>query len=163
MWVYTVVMHTLLLICAKYLIGVIVLLAGLYWLTLPKKQKIIMVVYGVITAILAYGLAKIGSALFYDTRPFVGTGISPLYPHGADNGFPSDHTLLGATVAMTVYAMSKKWGFVLFALTVVVGGSRVVGHIHRPIDIIGSIVFAIIAGIVAGFVTPKVVERLHKA
>jgi membrane-associated phospholipid phosphatase len=40
-----------------------------------------------------------------------------------------------------------------------VGISRVAGHIHSPIDIIGSMVFAIVGGLLAAFVTPQLMER----
>ena len=149
-------MHTILLFLAKDLIAVIGLAAFIYWLTLPKKLKIRIAVYGLITAVVAYGLAKLGGSFFYDTRPFVTDHVTALYPHGADNGFPSDHTLLSAVMAVTIFAASKKVGLALGVMAVLVGAARVIGHIHRPIDIAGSIVVAIIGGFVAAYLTATI-------
>jgi len=153
-------MHFIILYTAKYLYLLILLVAGIYWLTLPKKQKIQMLVLGATAAILSFLLAKVGSALFYDPRPFVSHNVVPIYPHGADNGFPSDHTLLSACVAFVVYAVNKKVGAVLAVLALFVGIARVAGHIHSPIDIAGSIVFAMLGTVVAYLVTQRMLARL---
>jgi undecaprenyl-diphosphatase len=152
-------MHTLTLYTAKYLVFLICLVALAYWLTLPKKQKINLIVFGFFAALTALILAKVGGALYYDPRPFVTHHVTPIYSHGPDNGFPSDHTLLASFVAVSVYYLNKKLGLVLFLLAALVGISRVAGHIHSPIDIIGSMVFAIVGGLLAAFVTPQLMER----
>ncbi|MDB5170536.1 MAG: phosphatase family protein [Candidatus Saccharibacteria bacterium] len=152
-------MNVILTLIAKYLFVVVGLVALAYWLTLPKKLKIRVAVFGVVTALVAYALTKIGAALFYDTRPFVADHVTPLYAHGADNGFPSDHTVLTAFVAVTIYSVSKKLGLVLMSMALLIGLSRVIGHIHRPIDILGSLAFALTGGAVAHYVTPKIIER----
>jgi undecaprenyl-diphosphatase len=152
-------MHTLTLDTAKYLVFIICLIAFGYWLTLPKRQKINLIVFGFFAALTALILAKAGAALYYDPRPFVTHHVTPIYPHGPDNGFPSDHTLLGSFVAVSIYYLNKKLGLALFVLAALVGVSRVAGHIHSPIDIIGSMVFAVVGGLVAAYLTPKVVSR----
>jgi undecaprenyl-diphosphatase len=155
-------MHSIELFAAKYLVFIIVLIAGAYWLTLPKKQKVDLIIFGFFAALIAIILAKAGAALYYDPRPFVHHHVTPIYPHGPDNGFPSDHTLLGSFVAVSVYYVNKKLGLGLFALAALVGISRVAGHIHSPIDIIGSMVFAIIGGLLAALITPRVARYLSR-
>jgi undecaprenyl-diphosphatase len=154
--------HTLTLYTAKYLVFLICLAAFIYWLTLPRKQKINLAVFGIIVALVSLVLAKLGSALYYDPRPFVTHNVTPIYPHGADNGFPSDHTLLASFVAVSVYYLNKRLGIGLFVLAALVGIARIAGHIHSPIDIIGSMVFAIIGGLVAVLITPKLIQRYSR-
>ena len=153
-------MHLITLLTAKYLYLLIGVIAFGYWLTLPKRQKVQVAIFGLIAAIVAYGLAKIGGALYFDPRPFVFHNLTPLYPHTPDNGFPSDHTLLSAFIAVTIYAVHKRLGLILMAMALLVGGARVIGNIHSPIDIAGSVVFALLGGFVAYYLTPKVLARV---
>lgn len=155
-------MNQIIILCAKYLFVLVAVLAFVYWLKLAKKQKIEMIVFGLITVAVAYLLAKLGGALFYDARPFVSDHVASLFPYVADNGFPSDHTLFSGVIAITVYAMSKKWGLILGGLAILVGVSRVLAHVHHPIDIVGSIVFVVIAGLVAHALAPKVIKLVTK-
>ena len=46
------------------------------------------------------------------------------------------------------------------ALAVIVGASRVIGHIHHAADIAGSIVFAIAGSLVAYYLTPRILKHL---
>lgn len=146
--------------CAKYLIIVIGLFALGYWLTLPRKQKTEVLIMGAITGIVAFILAKTGSAMFVDPRPFVSDGVTPLFAYTADNGFPSDHTLLGMVITMALLSVSRKWAVNIFVLTVIIGASRVLAGVHHPIDIVGSIVFGALGGVVAIYITPKIIDSL---
>jgi len=155
-------MHLLLLFVAKYLFIGVGLIAVIYWLNLPKKEKIRLAVFGLIAAVISFVLVKLGAVLYFDPRPFVTHHVTPLFPHGADNGFPSDHTVLTAFMAVTIYSANKRLGLVLFLMALLIGLSRIIGHIHSPIDIIGSVVFALVGGGVAAYLTPKVIARYIK-
>ena len=155
-------MDTLTLFEAKYLVFIIVIIAGVYWVTLPKEQKIKMFVFGVITAVVAFALTRLGGAIYFDPRPFVDSAVTPIYPHAANNGFPSDHTALAFTVAAAVFYMNKKFGLVLLFLASLVGASRVLGYIHSFTDILGSIVFVAIAYAFAYYFTPKILSKINK-
>lgn len=152
-------MHEILLFAAKYLYLLIVLAAFIYWLTVSKQEKLRLVAFGAVAAIVTIVLVKIGAALYYDPRPFVSQHISPLYPHAADNGFPSDHTVFTAFIALTIFSSTKRIGLFLLFLSVVVGTARVIGHIHSPIDIVGSLVFALIGYGVATWAVPRIIKR----
>ncbi len=154
-------MDLVVLYTAKYLVFVIVLLAGVYWLTLPKKQKIQMLIFAVILAIVAFLLTRIGGMLYYDPRPFVSHSVTPIYPHPDNNGFPSDHTALAFVVASSVFYMSKKIGAIFLVLALMVGVSRVIGNIHSPIDIVGSIVFVVIAYVLSKYATKYILMKLE--
>lgn len=155
-------MNSVIIFCAQYLIYLLIILAFSYWLTLPKKQKVQVVVYGVITALVAFILAKIGSSIFFDARPFVSDHLTPLFKHVADNGFPSDHTLFSASIAVAVFLVSKKWGIGFFVLSIIIGSSRVFANVHHPIDILGGLVFAIIGGVAANYAAPVIISNISK-
>lgn len=151
-------MNPIIIFCAKYLFYIVAVIAFIYWLKLTKRQKIEVVIFGIVTIVVAFILAKLGGALFYNPRPFVSDHIVSLFPYIADNGFPSDHTLFSAAIAVTIYSVSKKWGLVLGVLAVVVGISRVLAHVHHPIDIVASLIFGMVAGLAAYFLTPKIIR-----
>ena len=153
-------MNNLIIFVAKYVVFIIPLIAFVYWLTIGKKQKIYLALYAVVTLVVTFVLTRIGSALYYDPRPFVDSNVVPLLGHAADNGFPSDHTALAASVAVAVFIVNKKLGGLLMALAVMVGLSRVAAHVHSPIDIIGSIVFAGIGGLAAVYIVPFIYKHL---
>lgn len=154
-------MHDLLLFTAKYLYLGVGLIALAYWIKVSKQEKIRLVVFGAVAAVVTLLLVKVGAALFYDPRPFVAQHITPLYPHGADNGFPSDHTVLTAFIALTIFSSSRRIGALLLCLSVLIGLSRVTGHIHSPIDILGSLLFAAIGYAAARALTPRIMKRLQ--
>ena len=153
-------MHTLLLLAAKYLWPVVVLVAFVFWLKLPREAKIRMVVFGIIAAAVTLLLVKTGEALYYSPRPFVAHDVTPLYPHGPDNGFPSNHTVFTALIAFIIFSASKRVGAFLLVLSVLIGISRVIGNIHSPIDIAGGLAFALIGFGIATLLTPYVFKRL---
>lgn len=153
-------MNELLIFTAKYLYLIVGIIAFIYWLTVSKQEKIRLIVFGVVAVIVTFVLVKVGAALYYDPRPFVTHNVVPIYPHSPDNGFPSDHTVLTAFIAFTIFSSSKRLGVFLLVLSALIGLSRVVGHIHSPIDIVGSFVFALIGFGVATWATPYIIKRL---
>jgi len=153
-------MHVVLLIVAKYLLFVVGILCFAYWLTVPKQEKIRLAIFGILAGVVTLALVKISAWVYYDPRPFVSQHVPPLYPHAADNGFPSDHTVLAALAALVVYSSSKRAGLALLGLALLIGVARVLGHIHSPIDIIGSIAFALIGFGVATIATPPALQHL---
>ena len=99
-------------------------------------------IFAVLLLPLSYIAAKIISHFYFDPRPFVVGNFTPLIPHAADNGFPSDHTLLGAAIAFAIFRFNKKLGLLLLFFAILVGFSRVLAGVHHASDIAGSIVIA---------------------
>ena len=150
-------MNTLIVLTAKYLYLIIIFIAVIVFLKADKQDKIKLIKLAVIAGPLALIMVFISSHLFYNTRPFIVQNITPLLPHSPDNGFPSDHTLISMLVALSIYQIKKKVGILLIILAIIVGTSRVLAHIHYPVDILGSISIAMIAIGVALFVLKKVI------
>lgn len=111
---------------------------------------------------LTYVMGKVASVFFENPRPFVVEQIQPLVEHLPDNGFPSEHTLLVATVAFLVYAEHKKIGTVLLVLSLGVGVGRVMANVHHSIDVIGAYLIAFGAVQLSAYVCErtKVLDRI---
>jgi undecaprenyl-diphosphatase len=154
-------MHLLILLAAKYLYIVIVVAAVIYWLRRNKQQKIHLAIFACVTVIATFILVKFGASLYFDPRPFVAHTVTAIYPHAPDNGFPSDHTALTMAIAVAIYSRSSKLGITLAIAALIVGVARVLGNIHSPIDIAGSVVCALVGGLVALYLTPILYKKLH--
>lgn len=141
-------MDILIIFGAKYLLFFAVAVAVLFFLMLPREKQKEMLIFVVIVFPASYILAKIISFFYFDPRPFVAGHFTPLIAHAADNGFPSDHTLLGAAIAAVIYWFKKKTGLVLFAAAFLVGLARVLAGVHHFADIFGSIIIVLIVSAV---------------
>src|SRR4051812_21361454 len=132
-------MHGIILFSAKYLILVpLVLNVYIFWKLNGRGRKK-MLVFGLSGAILSFILAKLGSHLYSDPRPFFKDHSQPYFQTSDYNGFPSDHTLLAGWLAFLALAFSKKIGIFLLAVSLLVGWGRVAAHVHHLSDIIGSL------------------------
>jgi len=135
-------MDALIIFGAKYLWTIGIFVAVIFFILESLQKKARLALFGVFVLPLAYMAAKIAGHFFYNPRPFVVGQFSPLIPHAADNGFPSDHVLLLAAVASLFFIYNRIIGIMLWILAVLVGISRVFAGIHHTVDIIGSATIA---------------------
>jgi len=143
--------NSIVVFVAQYLFLFVIVLLGLAWLnTKDKNTKVKFIVSVIIAGIIAFILSRIASKFFYDTRPFVAQHVKPLFPHAADNGFPSDHALLTGTLTAAAYFFNKKYATGMLVLTILIGIARVWAKVHSPLDIAGGWVFGIV-GAFAGY------------
>src|SRR3954452_21362811 len=93
------------------------------WLTLDRAGKLRLAVEAVFgLAVLGVGIWIAGS-LHVDPRPFVqDPSTTPLFPHPADNGFPSDHAAAGGLLTALVLRHRRALGVVVGVGAVLVGG-----------------------------------------
>lgn len=136
-------MNMLIVFGAKYLIYIALIVSVLFVLLLRKDFKKLFLL-GIISLPVAYIVAVILRHFFYNARPFVVEHFRPLVYHAADNGFPSDHILLMATLACLFFPFSKKGSIVLWVLTALVAISRVAAGVHHTLDVVASMIIAII-------------------
>jgi undecaprenyl-diphosphatase len=139
-------MDAIIIFCAKYLIYFAIVLfvfAVGYWLYRSRKWWFISQI--VASGALAYITARIIKLFYYNPRPFVTDHVSALFKHAPDNGFPSDHVLLLATLAFVSWRVSRTLGMTLLVLAFIVGVARVLAHVHHSVDIAGSFVISLIA------------------
>ena len=158
-------MDSIIVFLAKYLIFFIVLLA-IYSIYAEKNCREIILAF-MIAGFIALFLSAVSSALCYNPRPFVAHNIQPLFAHGPDNGFPSEHTVLAMTLTAVVYFYRRNIAIAALMMTVLVGSARVWAHVHSWIDIIGGLVIGVIAGVagvlIARYILSKVNAKKPKA
>ncbi len=138
-------MQTLIIFAAKYLIVLVVFLTSFVFFRQDVMQKKKMLKVGVIGAALTFLLSRLAGWIYFDPRPFVAQHFTPLIAHAADNGFPSDHALLGFTLASIVFFFHRRFGIALAILTLLISAARVSAGIHTWLDILGSFVISILS------------------
>jgi undecaprenyl-diphosphatase len=148
-------MNILIIFIAKYLVFVSAVIAVLYFAKLSRAKQKEMLIFAVILLPLSYIVAKLVSRFYFDPRPFVQGNFTPLLPHAADNGFPSDHTLLGAAIAFATFHFNKKLGLFLLFLAILVGVARILAGVHHAADIAGSIIITGLVYFLAAYSTRK--------
>ncbi len=148
-------MNILIIFIAKYLVFVSAAIAVLYFAKLSRAKQKEMLIFAVILLPLSYIVAKLVSRFYFDPRPFVQGNFTPLLPHAADNGFPSDHTLLAAAIAFATFHFNKKLGLFLLLLAILVGVARILAGVHHVADIAGSIIITGLVYFLAAYSTRK--------
>jgi undecaprenyl-diphosphatase len=94
-----------------------------------------------LTAVLGF----IAGHLHYSSRPFILNGVAPLIPHIPNNGFPSDHMLLAAGLAASALYIDRKLAIWLWIMALYVGYSRIYVGVHHFLDIVASVVIALLS------------------
>ena len=117
--------------------------ASLALVLMTVEQRITLLYRALITLPLAFFTGRFLSLFIDSPRPFVVENTTPLIDHVANNGFPSEHTLLVATVALLVYTEHRTFGILLAVVAILVGLARILANVHHGIDVAGSIVIAL--------------------
>jgi undecaprenyl-diphosphatase len=138
-------MTVLTVIAAQYLIFVVGLIAVIATVLSEKATRNNIIKLVILSFGIAFLIAYITGRFYYDTRPFVIDHIKPLMPHQPDNGFPSDYTLAAIVTAAVIFVYRHKLGILLAVLGVFIGIARIAARLHHPIDIVGSILIAVVA------------------
>jgi membrane-associated phospholipid phosphatase len=153
-------MDTMIIFAAQYLIyliGIMVLLYAIY--RLPRGELKSVVLLYVIGILVAFILVKIAGSNYYNPRPFVDGNFTPLIPHGSTNGFPSNHTVAAVLIASLLWRYSRRLAGILFIAACLVGVARVLAYVHHIEDIIGGIVIAIFATLIANLIVHLIINR----
>ena len=157
---YAARVDTFIVVTAQY-VPFLVPLAGLVvWLLLQRPGKVTLAVRSIIAFALALVLIKVFAMVHTDPRPFVvDPAVKPLFPHPADNGFPSDHTTMVVTVSLLVLLYRRWLGVALLVVSAFVGWARVASHVHHTQDIVAGAVIGIIAVAVGLLAEPPITRR----
>ena len=154
--------NEIIVVIAQYLLYVLVVIAAGVWLTRDRTGKVTLAAEAVV------GLALVGIGMFLaghlhtDPRPFVHDPHSaPLFPHAPDNGFPSDHSLAGALLAVLVARWKRWWGVVVAAGAVAIDWARVAAHVHHAQDVVAGAFIGLAAGALAVWIVHVVLRRLE--
>jgi undecaprenyl-diphosphatase len=152
-------MNQLIVFVAQYMVLLLPLLIIVIFLRLPKDKRMPFIIKLAASGALSLIGIVIASHLVYDPRPFVSENIIPLFPHAPDNGFPSDHMTLSATLAFISYVCSKKIGLVMILIAAAIGTARVLAHVHSWADIFGGIIVALLSTLLAIYITRYITNK----
>lgn len=128
---------------AQYLIFLIVFLGIAFFLHRPNQEKREIIIFSIITTLIVFIISKICRTAYFNPRPIINNQFLALIPHKTENGFPSIHTLISATIAMSVWHFNKKIGMLLLVLATIVGLARVFVGVHHYLDIFTSIIISV--------------------
>lgn len=117
------------------------------------RRKLFSIILLFSSGFLAWLLARLLKYIFLEPRPFVSLDLIPLV---AENGFsfPSEHASVFSALAFSMLFINKKLGYVLVALAIVMGLSRVVLGVHYPIDVL--------AGFILGFIVSLTLIKIFR-
>jgi membrane-associated phospholipid phosphatase len=103
--------------------------------------------------VLTLAFIYIGGKLHSDPRPFVqNPSLKPMFPHPADNGFPSDHSAAAGLIAALVLWRSRAWGALFAVAALLVAAARVLSHVHHVQDVVAGLAFGVISFLIAWYV-----------
>ena len=149
----------LIIIVAQYAIYAVAVGAVIAWLLVSRPEKYTLAAQAIGTVILVAILVKVAGAVHTDPRPFVqDPSLKPLFPHPADNGFPSDHTALTFAIATIVFVYRKAIGIVLMVISLGIGASRVAANVHHVQDIVAAVVIGVVAALLSLMVTRPLIS-----
>lgn len=153
-------MDSLVVAVAQFGIVLIAIGALAGWWTLSGPGRLRLAVQAVVALVVALVLIRVAASLHTDPRPFVvDPHLHPLFAHGADNGFPSDHTTVSMTVAGVVLAYRRKLGVALVVLALAIGAARVLAHVHHVQDIVAGALIGLLAAAIGLYVGRLLVSR----
>ena len=89
--------------------------------------------------------------------PVFDTGLKALLAQ-TDFGFPSSHAAVFMALAVSLFFVSRKAGYVTLALAIAIGIARVLAGVHTPLDIIGGFVVGSMVAIIVDFLAFEVLR-----
>jgi undecaprenyl-diphosphatase len=124
----------------------LVVLFAVLWFFVDENKKTVLLEA---TEAMVVGLLinqLIGLFCFHPRPYMIGLG-DPLFPHGPETSFPSDHATLMFAAAFYML-LARRWascGLPLLAVTLLTAWGRVYGGIHFPFDMVGSLMVALLS------------------
>ena len=108
---------------------------------LYKRKEMFLVAFSLILAtFLSYAL----KIVFQTPRPFDALpGVVSLFPESG-HAFPSMHSAFFMALAVAIYLMHKKAGYVFMVFALLIGLARIASGVHFPIDILGGFILGAI-------------------
>ena len=134
------------IISAEYLPLVFIALLVYLWFA-NKRDGRNSALYAGYSALIGLSLNFIITLFYFHPRPFMNNLGTALMVHAPETSFPSDHTTFMLSIAVTLLLLkgTRKMGMLLIVLATTGGLSRVVCGIHYPLDLVGSLMVALVS------------------
>lgn len=160
-------MQTVITLLADGLMIPIVLLAGYALLfRVRSRDRYDLYTRVFMAGISSYFAAKVLGSLWQpeQLRPFEVLGVDPGAAYLNNPGFPSDHALFAAFLALAVWYVTKHrmMTLAMAAMTLLVCVGRVLALVHTPLDVAGGLVVAGIGSVWYIHDTAHAKNTLHK-
>ncbi|MCX6704031.1 MAG: phosphatase PAP2 family protein [Candidatus Woesebacteria bacterium] len=112
-----------------------------------KKEQVI---HALLASLAAWLITLLIKHFFPTIRPFVRNGgeVDVLFKP-TDAAFPSAHTALAFSLAVTVFMHNRKVGWFYLGGALLIGIARVLANVHYPIDILGGALIGTLVAVVA--------------
>ena len=137
-------------VVAQYALYLVAAAAVVVWLMASRRDKVSLAIEAVVAMVLVAVMVKVAGAVHLDPRPFVqNPAVKPLFPHPADNGFPSDHTALAAAISVVVWQYRRRVASAMVVLSILIGAARVAAHVHHIQDIVAALIIGLVAAAAA--------------
>lgn len=130
-----------------------VVLIGTYMLVfkVPRGRRFEAYCRVLMAGLTAYLIAKLVGSIYQPSleRPFEQLGVEAGASFLDNPGFPSDHALFVAAIALAVWfeTRNKVVSLVLAGLVVVVCVGRVLALVHTPTDVIFGVIIAMVGAV----------------
>lgn len=116
-----------------------------------RKEQVL---HALLASLFALSIALLIKHFFPTLRPFVLNGReTDVLVKPTDGAFPSEHTALAFSIAVTIFMHDKRVGWFYLFAALVIGVARVLANVHYPVDIIG--------GAFIGTLIAVLVEKTH--
>jgi undecaprenyl-diphosphatase len=148
-------MDSVIVAAAEYLIYAMIIGFGLVWVLAENRRgKVQLAFAAAIGALVVLVMIKVTASLYYDPRPLVaiangGDGVTPLFAHDPDNGFPSDHSALAGLMTSLVLLRRRWIAGIWFALgAAAVAWARVAAGVHHLLDVVVGLGLGAVAAVI---------------
>jgi undecaprenyl-diphosphatase len=120
---------------------------------LQFKNKLTEVVFVFTSSVSAWIIASIIKSFILSPRPFIlFENVIPLFLHSGMDSFPSGHAMFFSALAMSIYFIHKRMGYLYFVVALIVGLARVAAGVHFPLDILAGYIFGILTVIISKYI-----------
>lgn len=150
-------MELVVVFSAKYL-GYVLLAVFLFffWRKMSKDFLLIPLISALISRFVFTELIRF---FYFRPRPFIESGISPLFDHAPTASFPSGHAAFFFALSTGVYFYDKKTGYWFFAVSAAVGLARVFAGVHYFTDVLGGFAVGVFSFWLVRFLYRKFIEN----
>ena len=125
--------------------GIISLL--LIWAIFISKRKMFNFSLFFMSGLFSWILSNIIKNILRLNRPFIDLHITPLYKE-VGFSFPSEHMAVFTAIAVCMFFINKKAGYIFSFIAILVGLSRVIIGVHYPVDILGGAIVGLIMSLI---------------
>ncbi|CAM3156455.1 Phosphatidic acid phosphatase type 2/haloperoxidase domain-containing protein [Deinococcus saxicola] len=138
--------------CANVLLLVLVALLAALLLRHLRTLTPALLARMTLSLLVATLLTLLLGRLIVDPRPYLAENYVPLAHVAADNGFPSDHTLIAALLLGWACWLERRWWPVFAAGLLAVMLGRLTIGAHHTLDVLGSVIIAGVGLLIAALV-----------